>query len=115
MNARSKGLQTVRRVKHYLEANSYVVEGPGYAVAFFQGSMKPIHRDYFGVFDLLSASKTDVIRGHQICSIKNKARNQAKMQKAGISGYLWCKGGGPQCDKYWVGQDEVEFVETVKI
>ena len=115
MNARQKGLQTVRRVKHYLEANGYTIEGPGYSVAFFQGSMKPIHRDYFGVFDLLSVNKDEGIKGHQVCSIKNKARNQAKMQKAGISGYLWCKGGGPQCDKYWVGQDEVEFVETVKI
>ncbi len=49
MNARAKGLQRVREVRKMLEGMGHLVEGPGYSVAFYQGRMNPIHRDYFSI------------------------------------------------------------------
>lgn len=115
-NARQKGLQTVRRVKHYLEAQGYQVEGPGYGVAFFKGNMRPVHKDYFGCFDLLSARENEHIKGHQICSKENKQRNAKKMFKQKLSGFLWCLLKGGIAEKYWVSQDEgIVWEENVKI
>ncbi len=116
MNNRQKGLQGVRKVKKYLESLNYTVEGPGYSVAFFQGGMRPIHKDYFSCFDLLSTSQVEPIKGHQICSKENKQRNAKKILAKKLSGFLWCLDKGGIVEKYWVSQDEgIVWEENVKI
>ncbi len=90
MNARQKGLNRVREVKKLLEGMGHTVEGPGYSVAFFGGSMKPIHRDYFGVADLISY-KDWKLQLHQVTDLVNKAKHVKAIQGEKLSAWVWCK------------------------
>ena len=90
MNARSKGLAFTREVRKILEGIGHQVEGPGYGVAFFNGQMRPVHRDYWGVFDLLS-----YFEGHYFCHQVSTPANKAVKIKAIIAkalpGWVWCR------------------------
>jgi len=90
MNARSKGLQRVREVGKMLEGIGHQVEGPGYALAFYGGSMKPIHRDYFGIADLISF-RDGIFVLHQVTDLTNKGKHVKAIQEIGLSAWLWCK------------------------
>ncbi len=92
MNNRQKGLGWVREVRKILEGMGHIVEGPGYGVAFYQGSMKPVHRDYFGCFDLISfdTEKHEMI-GHQVSDLPHKAAKVKAIQKAELAGWVWCR------------------------
>ena len=90
MNSRQKGLNLVRMVRKMLEGMHYIVEGPGYSVAFYGGSMKPIHRDYFGIADLISYADNQFIL-HQVTDLSNKAKHVKDIQSLGIPCWLWCK------------------------
>ncbi len=90
MNNRQKGLQRVREVRKMLEGMGHKVEGPGYGVAFFGGSMRPIHRDFFGIADLMS-SHDGVFHLHQVTDLKNKSKHVKAIQDGGLSAWLWCK------------------------
>ncbi len=89
-NARQKGLNFVREVRKILESKGYKIEGPGYGCAFYGGAMKPIHRDYFGVFDLISY-KAGFLRGHQVSTLTNKASKVKALMEANIAGDVWCR------------------------
>lgn len=90
MNARSKGLQRVREVRKMLEGMGAIVEGPGYALAFYGGSMKPIHRDYFGIADLISFWH-GIFTLHQVTDLTNKSSHVKAIQEKGLSCWVWCK------------------------
>lgn len=90
MNARAKGLQRVREVKKILEGLGHQVEGPGYSVAFFGGGMKPIHRDYFGMADLVSFGDGVFIL-HQVTDLTNKSKHIKMIQELGLPAWVWCR------------------------
>ena len=90
MNAREKGLARVREVRKVLEGLGYTCEGPGYSVAFFAGRMQAIHRDYFGVGDLISYSGGKFIL-HQVTDLKNKAKHVRLIQEARLPCWTWCR------------------------
>ena len=90
MNNRSRGLQTVRKVKAILQKRGETVEGPGYKPLFFKGKMIAVHSDYFGAFDLMAFSKIKCLYGIQVCDIKNKLRNAKKIYDIAGYGDLWC-------------------------
>ena len=90
MNARAKGLQWVREVKKLLEGMGHVVEGPGYSVAFYQGRMNAIHRDYFGIADLISYHQ-GIFYLHQITDLHNKSSHVKTIQASGLPCWLWCR------------------------
>jgi len=90
MNARAKGLQRVREVKKLLEGIGHCVEGPGYSVAFYQNRMNPIHRDYFGIADLISYHEGIFIL-HQVTDLHNKASHIKAIQESLLPCWLWCR------------------------
>jgi hypothetical protein len=73
-----------------LEGMGAVVEGRGYALAFYGGSMKPIHRDYFGIADLISF-RDGIFTLHQVTDLTNKGKHVKAIQEKGLSAWLWCK------------------------
>jgi hypothetical protein len=89
MNARKKGLNYVREVRKILEAMNHQVEGPGYGVAFFAGRMLPIHRDYWGIFDLISFNGE--FHGHQVSTLSNKAVKVKAIRDKMFPGWVWCR------------------------
>jgi hypothetical protein len=89
-NARQKGLNFVHEVKRILEGMNHEVEGPGFASAYFNNRINPIHRDYFSVFDLISFDG-DCFLFHQISTIKNKSAKVKAIQKKKMSGWVWCR------------------------
>ena len=92
MNTRSKGLQRVREVRKMLEGMGHLVEGPGYAIAFFGGSMKPIHRDFFSIADLISYRwDDDRFILHQVTDLGHKTKHIKAIQEKDLSAWLWCK------------------------
>ena len=91
MNTRQKGLSNVREVKKILEGMECKVEGPTYGVAFFDGGMKPIHRDLFGIADLVAWHPDHKLRLHQVTDLGNKARHITEIRKLGIPCWVWCK------------------------
>lgn len=104
-NARQKGLQLVHQVRRILELD-HTVEGPGYKSLFIKGRVVAVHCDYFGCFDLLTASKDKTIHGHQICTSEHKSRNAKKIYDCGFSGDLWCYDGPRKgFSRYWVHDD----------
>jgi hypothetical protein len=111
-SARSKGLNFVREVKKILEYKGYRVEGPGYGVCFYGGGMKPVHKDFFGVFDLLSYRQGKV-SGHQVSTLTNKAVKVKALNEAHISGYVWCRAGKNDYRVWWVPADVMETEEEV--
>ena len=90
MNSRKKGLEWVREVKKLLEGLGHQIEGPGYGVAFYRGSMKPIHRDYFGIADLISFFNGAFFL-HQVTDLSNKSTHVKAIQKAGLPCWVWCR------------------------
>jgi len=90
MNTRQKGINQVRVVKKMLEGMGSIVEGPGYSVAFYGGSMSPIHRDYFGIADLISY-RDGQFTLHQVTDLPNKAKHVKDIQKSGLPCWCWCK------------------------
>ena len=94
MNARSKGLAYVREVRKILEGLDHVVEGPGYGVAFFDGNMRPIHRDFFGVFDLISYSGIHFVF-HQVSTLSNKAAKIKAIRELNMPGWVWVRVENP--------------------
>lgn len=110
MNNRRKGLEMVKQVRKALEAMGHTVEGPGYKPLFVNGKMTVVHRDFFGVFDLISFSSKAKLRGHQVCSLENKQRNAKKVFESGIDGDLWCYVKGTKgFTRYWVYSDNGEM------
>lgn len=92
MKSRQKGLVLVREVRKILEGMGEIVEGPGYGVAFFNDRMNPIHKDFFGVFDLMSFSpKEKEFTGHQVSTEHNKSTKIKALQEAKLPGWVWCR------------------------
>lgn len=89
-NARAKGLGFCREVKKILEAMGHEVEGPGYATAFFQGATHAIHRDYFGIWDLISFYE-NVYYFHQVSTIENKSTKIKSIQGKKMLGFVWIR------------------------
>jgi hypothetical protein len=110
MSSRQKGLQRVREVRKILEGLGHQVEGPGYSVAFFGGSMKPIHKDYFGVADLISYSPDDKeFILHQVTDLSNKSAHVKAIQEMGLSCWVWCRlEGKVEYRVFFVTPDNVE-------
>ncbi len=91
MNARAKGLASCREVKKILQDRGYLVEGPGFGVIFIPGTgAKPIHKDYFGVLDLVSY-KNGQYWGHQVTDLSNKSKKIKALEEVGIQGWVWCR------------------------
>ncbi len=114
MNNRQKGLHRVREVKKMLEGLGHVCEGPGYSIAFFDGQMRPIHRDYFGVGDLISYHEGQFIL-HQVTDLSHKSKHLKAIQNKGLIAWLWCK-----IDQHRIGyrifkvsQNSIEETEAV--
>ena len=90
--ARAKGLAFVREVKKILEDLGEKVEGPFYKPMFFGGKTHAVHKDLFGVFDLLSyAPDTQTYCGHQVSVLGKKAEKVAEILGAGMQGIVWCR------------------------
>ena len=87
---RAKGLDFVREVRKILEGIGHTVEGPGYGVAFYNAKMNPIHRDFFGVFDLMSFNGQSYL-GHQVSTEANKSTKIKAIQEAKLLGWVWCR------------------------
>jgi len=90
MNSRAKGLSFCREVRKILEGMDHEVEGPGYATAFFQGALHPIHRDYFSLFDLISFFEGKYYF-HQVSTIENKSTKIKAIQAKGMAGWVWLR------------------------
>ncbi len=90
MSSRSKGLDFVREVKKILQAIGHQTEGPGYGVAYYNSQMRPVHRDYWGCFDLLSAFEGNIFC-HQVTTLDNKAVKVKAIQEKGLPGWVWCR------------------------
>lgn len=89
-NPRAKGISYVREVRKVLEAMQHQVEGPGYGLAFFGKSPRPVHKDYFGVFDLVSFYDGHVYL-HQVTDISHKAQKVKAIQEKKIPGWVWAR------------------------
>ncbi len=87
---RAKGLGFVREVRKILEGIGHTVEGPGYGVAFYNHRMNPIHRDYWGIFDLMSYDGSQFI-GHQVSTEAHKSEKIKAIQKSNLPGWVWCR------------------------
>lgn len=90
ISARGKGLAFCREVRKILEAMGHQVEGPGYATAYFQGAIHAIHRDYFGIWDLISFYE-NVYYFHQVSTIENKTTKIKAIQQTKLPGWVWCR------------------------
>ncbi len=90
MNARQKGLSYCREVRKIIEALGHTVEGPGYATAFFNGRMSPIHRDYFGLWDLISYYQGQYLF-HQVSTLSNKSSKIKAITGKQMPGWIWCR------------------------
>ena len=115
MNAREKGLSYVRQVKKILAEKGYKTEGPGYGVAFLDGTMRPIHRDYFGAFDLI-AYRNGIFHGHQVSTLANKADKYKTFRQLGFPGFIWAKVPRHGFRVFWIdinGVEEEVFVESL--
>ncbi len=115
-SSRAKGLDYVREVKRILEGLDHIVEGPGYGVAYFNKRMNPIHRDYWGVFDLMSFCD-EKYYGHQVSTAQNKSTKIKALQEAKLPGWVWCRftdeEGSVGYQVYVVEKDQVVEMEMV--
>ncbi len=89
MNSRKKGLARVREVRKILEGIGHQVEGPDYSLAYFQGRMQAIHRDYFGVGDLISFFEGQYML-HQVTDLPNKSRHINSILEKKLPCWVWC-------------------------
>jgi hypothetical protein len=90
MNAREKGLTFCREVRKILEGIGHQVEGPGYGIAYYDNAMRPIHRDYFGVWDLCSYYQGSYFF-HQVTTASNKSVKIQAIHDAKMYGWVWCR------------------------
>jgi len=101
--SREKGLIYVHEVKKLLEAIGHQVEGPGYMIIYIplnpgayklgiNRATKPIqvHKDYFGVADLISYFEGKLIL-HQVTDLSNKSIHVKAIQERGLSAWVWCR------------------------
>ena len=115
MNNRSRGLQTVRKVKAILQKRGETVEGPGYKPLFVKGKMIACHADFFNAYDLIAFSKTKCLYGIQVCSQENKQRNARKIYDCGNDGELWCYMGKEGFNVYLVTSlDDKMHIELIE-
>ena len=89
-SARDKGLDYVREVRKILEGLGHTVEGPGYGVAYYNAKMNPVHKDFFGIFDLMSYDGKSYL-GHQVSTEANKSTKIKAIQGAKLPGWVWCR------------------------
>ncbi len=108
MNARAKGLSYCREVKKILLENGYHVEGPGFAVLFFNGRSVPVHRDFFNLFDLMSY-KDGQFWGHQVSDIHHKSEKIKAISEAGFQGWVWSRTKEGRKVKYRVFNGDMEI------
>jgi len=100
-NKRKTRLKFVREVKGKLIEQGHEVEGPGYLTMFVPenplqyklGINKKtravqVHRDYFGVADLISL-KEGKVYFHQVSIIEEKSRKTDLFLEKGIKGFVW--------------------------
>ncbi len=90
MNNRAKGLLSCREVRKLLEAQGYLVEGPGYKIQWMPTGYIPCHKDYFDAFDLITYRKGEMM-GHQVTDLKNKAARVKKIEGLGLTGWVWAR------------------------
>ena len=89
-NTRQKGLSFCREVHKILEGIGHQVDGPFYGVAFYDNSMRPIHRDIFGIYDLISFYEGKLI-GHQVSTEANKSTKIKEIQKTNFPCWIWSR------------------------
>ncbi len=115
-SSRAKGLDYVREVRKILEGIGHIVEGPGYGVAYFNARMNPIHKDFFGCFDLMSFNDGKYY-GHQVSTQANKSTKIKTIQEANLPGWVWCRftdeDGSVGYQVYVVERDQVVEMEMV--
>lgn len=97
--SRSKGLNFVREGKLILQRLGHLTEGPGYIIVhipkFIEGQkiMVPVqsHRDFFGVYDLISFHPEYGFAFHQFTTLDNKQTKINALIKKGMKGNVWCR------------------------
>ena len=92
MTAREKGLQECRKVKKVLEGMGFAVEGPGYKPLFIPktGKMTVVHKDYFGIYDLLFMGRFHIF-GVQVTTDAGNRMEKARIISDGHKplGFVW--------------------------
>jgi hypothetical protein len=92
MTAREKGLQECRKVKKVLEKMGFAVEGPGYKPMFIPktGKMTVVHKDYFGIYDLLIMGRFHIF-GVQVTTDAGNRMEKARTISEGHKplGFVW--------------------------
>lgn len=94
MNSRSKGLKYVGEVKAILKRFGHETEGPAHNLMRLPSGFVPVHRDYFGIWDLISFDKLGY-HFHQVTTDHNRAVKIGAILQKGMSGQVWgrCKEG----------------------
>lgn len=116
-SAREKGLDFVREGRKILEGIGHIVEGPGYGLAYYKNRMNPIHKDFFGCFDLMSYCDS-LYYGHQFTVKEHKSEKIKLLQEKKLPGWVWCRftdedDGKVGYQVYIVNGDEVTESEMV--
>jgi hypothetical protein len=104
-NDRKKGLEYVREGREILRRDGFVTEGPGYQVIRVfpkettwmpmgeRKKLKPqaiqVHKDYFGVFDLITFREDRGFEFHQFSILEEKSRKIRDIQGSGMPGWFW--------------------------
>jgi len=100
---RAKGLQYVREVKEILYAQGCQVEGPMYKIRWIpkkgasvymeKGEIIPrqVHKDFFGVFDLISFRKDLGYIFHQVSIWEERSRKVKAILKVELRGWIWSR------------------------
>lgn len=79
MTNREKGLAECRKVKKILESWGFLIEGPGYKPLFLPTTRKMtvVHKDYFGMFDLLVMCPKGIF-GIQVTTSASKEKEKIR-------------------------------------
>ena len=89
--SRHKGLLYCSEVKHLLQLEGHKVDGPFFVSKFFGGKSNAVHKDIFGVADLISFLDGEIIL-HQVTVLNNKADKIHEIQKEKIYPiWVWCR------------------------
>ncbi len=112
MNNRAKGLAACREVKKILQEMGYKVDGPSYGIAFFGGKSVPIHRDFFGVLDLITY-KDGQYWGHQVTDLNNKSKKVRALEEAGVKAWVWARTKENGKIKYRIFYENMEITQDV--
>ena len=92
MTAREKGLQECRKVKKVLEGMGFAVEGPGYKPFFIPktGKMTVVHKDYFGIYDLLFMGRFHIFGVQVTADAGNRMEKARKLLEGHKTlGFVW--------------------------